>query len=127
MTFREDIKFQGCVHSSAIVDTKQLLREGQGRVLLPGHTRGPCIRAASPLPTSGLTIPALPTRRDPGRWEGTNTDPRYHPQPLVDNPVGAGAFVNSELWNQNRTGYPDTGVKRRGPKTSAWVCPALEP
>lgn len=38
MTFREDIRFQGCVHSCAIVDTKQLLREGQGRVLLPGHT-----------------------------------------------------------------------------------------
>lgn len=42
-------------------------------------------------------------RRDPARWEGTNTDPRYHPRPLPANPVGAGVFLNSELWNQNRT------------------------
>lgn len=94
MTFREDIRFQGCVHSCAIVDTKQLLREGQGRVLLPGHT--------GTLHPSREHFANL--RRDPGRWEGTNTDPRYHPQPLPANPVGAGVFLNSELWNQNRTG-----------------------
>lgn len=69
--------------------------------------------------TSGLAVPALPTRGDPEWCEGTSRDPCSHRQPLLADPVGAGVFLDSELWDQNRTGYPEAWIKLMDSETSA--------